>query len=296
MPQLSLDTEWVETENLVIRQRMTDNISMPLQIHDKLLLTGAAGALGQVLRLRLKANCKVLRLSDFNELGAATEGEEIVQADLGDAAAVDRAVAGVSAIVHLGGYSVEGPFAPILNANIVGVYNLYESARKHGVRRIVFASSNHVTGFYRQGETITSDHPPRPDGLYGVSKAFGEDLSRFYFERYGIETACVRIGSSFPEPRDRRMLATWLSHDDLHRLVTACLDTPVLGHSIIFGVSDNAVTWWDNSRAKHIGYRPHDSSDVFREAVYARTPPPDLDDPAAIYQGGAFVKAGPFDQ
>jgi uronate dehydrogenase len=270
--------------------------TMPLQIHDKLLLTGAAGSLGQALRTRLKANCKVLRLSDLNDVPAAGSGEEVVQADLGDAAAVDRAVAGVSAIVHLGGYSVEGPFAPILQANIVGVYNLYESARKHGVRRVVFASSNHVTGFYRQCDTINADHPARPDGLYGVSKAFGEDLSRFYFDRYGIETACVRIGSSFPEPRDRRMLATWLSHDDLHRLFTACLDTPVLGHSIIFGVSDNAVTWWDNSRAKHIGYRPQDSSDGFREAVYARTAAPDLTDPAALYQGGAFVKAGPFGQ
>jgi len=270
--------------------------TMPLQIHDKLLLTGAAGSLGQALRTRLKANCKVLRLSDLNDVPAAGSGEEVVQADLGDAAAVDRAVAGVSAIVHLGGYSVEGPFAPILQANIVGVYNLYESARKHGVRRVVFASSNHVTGFYRQCDTINADHPARPDGLYGVSKAFGEDLSRFYFDRYGIETACVRIGSSFPEPRDRRMLATWLSHDDLHRLFTACLDTPVLGHSIIFGVSDNAVTWWDNSRAKHIGYRPQDSSDGFREAVYARTAAPDLTDPAALYQGGAFVKAGPFEQ
>lgn len=267
---------------------------MPLQIHDKLLLTGAAGALGQALRHRLKANCKVLRLSDLNDVGPAGEGEEVVLANLGDAQAVDRAVAGVSAIVHLGGYSVEGPFEPILQANIIGAYNLYEAARQHGVRRVVFASSNHVTGFYRQSDTINADHPPRPDGMYGLSKAFGEDLSRFYFDRYGIETACVRIGSSFPEPKDRRMLATWLSYDDLHRLISACLDTPVLGHTIVFGMSDNAVTWWDNSRARHIGYRPQDSSDVFREAVYARTSPPDLSDPAAIYQGGAFVKAGPF--
>ncbi len=269
---------------------------MSLQIHDKILLTGAAGALGQVLRSRLKANCKVLRVSDFKDLGPAAEAEEVVQADLGDALAVDRAVAGVNAIVHLGGYSVEGPFAPILQANIIGAYNLYEAARKHGVRRVVFASSNHVTGFYRQSDTINSDAPPRPDGLYGVSKAFGEDLSRFYFDRYGIETACVRIGSSFPEPKDRRMLATWLSYDDLHRLVSACLDTPVLGHTIVFGMSANAVTWWDNSRARHIGYHPKDSSDAFRQAVYDRSSPPDLSDPAAIFQGGAFVKAGPFEQ
>jgi uronate dehydrogenase len=267
---------------------------MTIRVHEKLLLTGAAGGLGRALRERLKANCKVLRLSDRADVGAAGAGEEVVLADLADAAAVDAMVQGVQAIVHLGGVSVEGPFGPILQANILGVYNLYEAARKHGVKRVVFASSNHVTGYYRQSETIDADAPPRPDGLYGVSKAFGEDLSRFYFDRYGIETACVRIGSSFPEPKDRRMLATWLSFDDLHRLITACLTTPVLGHSIVFGMSDNAVTWWDNSRARHIGFAPKDSSDIFREAVYARTPEPDLTDPAVQFQGGGFVKAGPF--
>ena len=267
---------------------------MTIKVHEKLLLTGAAGGLGRALRERLKLNCTTLRLSDREDFGAAQTGEEVVLADLADAAAVDAMVEGVNAIVHLGGVSVEGPFTPILQANILGVFNLYESARKHGVRRVVFASSNHVTGFYRQDETITADHPARPDGMYGVSKAFGEDLSRLYFDRYGIETACVRIGSSFPEPKDRRMLATWLSFDDLHRLITACLTTPVLGHSIVFGMSNNAVTWWDNSRARHIGYAAKDSSDVFREAVFARTPAPDLNDPVAQYQGGGFVVAGPF--
>jgi len=262
--------------------------------HPKLLLTGAAGGLGQALRERLKANCDVLRLSDRVAFGEAGQNEEIVLADLADADAVNTMVAGVDAIIHLGGVSVEGPFEPIMQANILGVYHLYEAARKHGVKRVVFASSNHVTGFYRQSETINADQPARPDGFYGVSKAFGEDLSRFYFDRYGIETACVRIGSSFAEPRDRRMLASWLSFDDLHRLITACLTTPVLGHSIIFGMSDNAVTWWDNSKARHVGYVPQDSSDVFRDAVFARTPAPDLNDPAVQFQGGGFVKAGPF--
>ena len=267
---------------------------MTLKTHHRLLLTGAAGGLGQALRERLKSNCSVLRLSDRTDLGAVGAHEEIALADLADAAAVDAAVQGCDAIVHLGGVSVEGPFGPILQANILGLYHLYESARTHGVKRIVFASSNHVTGYYSQGETIDATAPARPDGMYGLSKAFGEDLSRFYFDRHGIETACVRIGSSFPEPKDRRMLATWLSYDDLHRLITACLSTPVLGHSIIFGMSDNAVTWWDNRCARHIGYVPQDSSDVFRDAVYARTSAPDLNDPAAQYQGGGFVKAGPF--
>ena len=272
------------------------NSKMTIKVHEKLLLTGAAGGLGKALRDRLKANCSVLRLSDVQPFGEAGAGEEILLADLADAAAVDAMVKGVDAIVHLGGMSVEGPFGPILQANILGIYNLYEAARKHGVKRVVFASSNHVTGFYRQDQTITADHPARPDGMYGLSKAFGEDLSRFYFDRYGIETACVRIGSSYAEPKDRRMLATWLSFDDLHRLITACLSTPALGHSIIFGMSGNAVTWWDNSRARHVGYLPQDSSDVFRDAVYARTANPDLNDPVAIYQGGGFVVAGPFNE
>ena len=267
---------------------------MTIKTQQKLLLTGAAGGLGQALRERLKANCTTLRLSDRVAFGAAGAQEEVMLADLAVAAEVNAMVQGVDAIVHLGGVSVEGPFEPIMQANILGVYHLYEAARKHGVKRVVFASSNHVTGFYRQSETITSDMPARPDGFYGVSKAFGEDLSRFYFDRYGIETACIRIGSSFAEPRDRRMLASWLSFDDLHRLITACLTTPVLGHSIIFGMSNNAVTWWDNSKSRHVGYVPQDSSDVFRDAVYARTPNPDLSDPAVQFQGGGFVKAGPF--
>jgi uronate dehydrogenase len=266
-----------------------------IKSHQRLLLTGAAGGLGKMLRDPLKANCDTLRLSDRIDFGAAGAGEEVVLADLADADAVHAMVAGVDAIVHMGGISVEGPFAPILQANIVGVYNLYEAARKHGTKRVVFASSNHVTGFYKQSETIVADRPPRPDGHYGVSKAFGEDISRMYFDRYGIETACVRIGSAFPEPRDRRMLATWLSYDDLHRLITACLTTPVLGHTIIFGMSDNAVTWWDNAQARHIGYVPQDSADKYREAVYARTPVPDLSDPVVQHQGGAFVRMGPFE-
>jgi len=268
---------------------------MTIRMYERLLLTGAAGKLGQALRGPLKANCRTLRLSDRAEIGPAREGEEVMPADLADADAVLATMQGVNAVVHLGGVPVEGPFGPILQANIVGVFNLYEAARKCGTRRVVFASSNHVTGFYRQSETITADHPPRPDGLYGVSKAFGEDLARFYFDRHGIETACVRIGSSFPEPVDRRMLASWLSHGDLYRLVSACLSTPMLGHTIVFGMSDNPVTWWDNSRARHVGYRPQDSSEPFREALYARTPAPDPADPSAVYQGGGFVRMGPFD-
>lgn len=261
----------------------------------RLLLTGAAGGLGAELRTRLKAYCDVLRLSDIADLGAPRPGEELRPARLEDAAAVHALLDGVEAVVHLGGVSTEQPWEPILQANIIGVYHLYEAARKQGVRRVVFASSNHVTGFYRQDEVVSPRDPARPDGLYGVSKAFGEDLSRFYFDRYGIETVCLRIGSSFPAPRNRRMLATWMSYDDLERLVVASLTAPVVGHSILYGMGDNTTTWWDNTPARHIGYRPQDSSEPYRAQVEAADPHPDLSDPAAIYQGGPFVRTGPFE-
>jgi len=261
----------------------------------RLLLTGAAGGLGRELRRRLKPYCTALRLSDRVDLGPAAAGEELQPAALEDRDAMRSLLDGVDAVVHMGGVSVEGPFEPILQANIVGAYNLYEAARVHGVNRVVFASSNHVTGFYRQDVVISPDDPMRPDGHYGLSKAFGENLSRFYFDRYGIETVCLRIGSSFPAPKDRRMLATWMSYDDLERLVIASLTAPVVGHSVIYGMSDNRVTWWDNTPARHIGYVPQDSSEPFRPEVEARQPVLDLGDPAVVYQGGGFVKQGPFE-
>jgi uronate dehydrogenase len=162
------------------------------------------------------------------------------------------------------------------------------------VKRIVFASSNHVTGFYGQDEVIDARAPLRPDGHYALSKAFGENLAQFYFDRYGLETVSLRIGSSFPEPKDRRMLATWLSYDDLERLVVASLSAPVVGHSIVYGMSDNRLTWWDNTPARHLGYRPQDSSEPFRAALEKRRPQLDLNDPATRYQGGGFVALGPY--
>jgi uronate dehydrogenase len=260
----------------------------------RVLITGAAGGLGRVLRTTLAPFAQTLRLSDMQDLGTAAENEELVPCDLADAAAVRALLEGVDAIVHLGGISVERPFERILDANIRGVFHLYEGARRHGCKRVVFASSNHAIGFYRQGEMLDADSPRRPDGYYGLSKSYGEDLSRFYHDRYGIETACLRIGSSFPEPKDRRMLVTWLSHGDLTRLVRACLAARHLGHTILYGASANRDRWWDNRLASHVGFEPLDSSEPFRAKVEA-LPALSPDDPAALYQGGAFVKAGPFE-
>jgi uronate dehydrogenase len=259
----------------------------------RLLLTGVAGALGKVLRPRLARYCDTLRVSDIADLGETQPNEEAIRVPLEDAALVKNLLADVDAVIHLGGVSVEKPWAEILPANIIGVVNLYEAARVNGVKRIVFASSNHAIGFYKQSETIDNAVLQKPDGFYGLSKAFGENCAELYWNRWGIETVSLRIGSSFPEPKDRRMLSTWLSYDDLERLVVASLTAPQVGHTVVYGMSNNRTTFWDNSGAKHLGYRPHDSSEPFRAALEAKQPTIDITDPAAIFQGGSFVKAFP---
>ncbi len=261
----------------------------------RLLLTGAAGNLGKVLRPRLKAYCDVLRVSHRRDFGPAGAGEEVVLAELSDRAQVLRLFEGVDAVVHMGGVSTEQPWEDILAGNIVGLVNVYEAARQHKVKRIVFASSNHVTGFYRQDQVISPQDPVRPDGFYGLSKAFGENLAQLYWDRHGLETVSLRIGSSFPEPKDRRMLSTWMSFDDTERLVAAALGAPLVGHTIIYGMSDNASVWWDNTSARHIGYRPQDSSEPFRATVEARQQTIDPHSRTAQFQGGAFVEQGYYD-
>ena len=272
---------------------MTTTTSTPVPFN-RLLLTGAAGGLGKVLRERLRPYAKVLRLSDIAEMAPAADASEEVQpCDLSDKQAVHHLVEGVDAILHFGGVSVERSFEEVLGANISGIFHVYEAARHHGVKRVIFASSNHVIGFYKQGEKIDAHSPRRPDSYYGLSKSYGEDMASFYFDRYGIETVSIRIGSSFPEPQNRRMMHTWLSFDDLTQLLERALYTPNVGHTVVYGMSDNLDTWWDNRYAAHLGFAPKDNSEVFRAQVEAQ-PPVAADDPAKVYQGGAFCAAGPF--
>jgi uronate dehydrogenase len=261
----------------------------------RLLLTGAAGALGRMLRPRMKRYCETLRVSDLAAMDPAGEGEEVVVAPLEDEAEMYELLDGVDAVLHFGGVSIEKPFSTVLPANIVGAYNLYEAARRRGTKRIVFASSNHVTGFYGQDETIKANVVPRPDTYYGLSKAFGESLAQFYFDRHGLETVSIRIGTCLPEPQDRRHLSSWLSYDDLERLLVAALTAPIVGHSIVYGCSDNRTTWWDNSQGRHIGYRPQDSSEPWRAVIEAKQGRMDPTRPEVRYQGGGFVVQGPFD-
>lgn len=257
----------------------------------RLLITGAAGGLGSLARRRLTGLAATLRLSDIAPLGTAAAHEELAPCDLADFPAVQALVAGCDGIVHFGGVSVERSWAEILPANIVGTYNIYEAARLQGVKRIFFASSNHAIGFYKRETRIDATDPVRPDSLYGVSKCFGEALARYYYDKYGVETAVVRIGSCFPEPKDHRMMATWLSEDDLVRLVERVFTAPRLGYATVFGASDNEEQWWDNRCAGFLGWRPKDSSEQFRAAVDARCEKPESEAPVNRYQGGSFAIA-----
>lgn len=259
---------------------------------NRILLTGAAGLLGTELRRGLAPLTNHLRLADRDPITDLQDHEEALQFDLGDEAATMAATRDVDAIVHFGGASRERVWDDVLNSTIRGSYHLYEGARANGVRRVVYASSVHAIGYHRLDAHIGTDAPVRPDSLYGVSKCFVEALSSLYWDKFGIETACLRIFSSFPEPADRRMLWSWLSFADCVRLVEAGLTAPHVGHTISFGLSDNRVTPVDNSRAGHLGYAPQDSAETFRAAIEATTTPADPTAPATSHLGGWFLELG----
>ena len=259
-------------------------------IFDRLLLTGAAGKLGSILRPELRSQVAFLRSTDIKPLpeSQAAANEELVIADLSDRSTAARLVKDIDAVVHFGGIALESDYDSISRVNIDGTYYLYEAARQAGVKRVVFASSVHAVGFYEQLDVIDASVPQRPDTLYGLSKAFGEDLARLYWDKYGLETVCIRIGSSFPEPIDRRMMLTWLSFRDLIQLVSRSLTAPRVGHLTVYGISDNYVTFWDNRLAGILGYRPEDTSEVYRDKIERARPAPDKSDVVSRLQGGAY--------
>ncbi len=259
----------------------------------RILLTGAAGGLGRQLREPIKAFADIVRLSDLADVGPAGEGEEVVLCDLADRDAVMALCEGVDAILHFGGVSTEQPFAPIMQANILGVANLYEAVHKQGVKRVIFASSNHTMGLYKTTDLVDASMPLRPDGYYGVSKVFGESLSRYYWDRFGIETVCIRIGSCFPEPANPRMMITYLSLDDLVELLRCSLVAPRVGHTITFGVSNNSAKWYDDRHSRHLGYVAKDSSAKFAHKFPDSGSYAPADDITITYQGGGFLLTGP---
>ena len=254
----------------------------------RVLLTGAGGNIGGRLRRLLAPIYPELRLSDVKAPTDLRNDEAFVAAELGDLAEVEKAVAGVEGIVHLGGHSVEGSWETILNANIIGCRNLFEAARRQGVQRVVFASSNHAVGFYPRVQRIGSDVTVRPDTRYGLSKAFGEALGALYADKYGLRVLCLRIGNLGDRPLDQRRLSIWLSPDDLVQLIRIGLEHPDLEYEIFYGASLNERSWWDNSRAYAYGYRPTGRAEAFREQAMAEQAKLAADPVGDYYQGGSF--------
>lgn len=256
------------------------------------LVTGAAGRLGGFLRTGLPPLGWRLRVLDrvpFEDPAA-----EVVIADINDPDALDTAMQGVVAVVHLAGIPGEAPFDDICETNIRGTYQVFEAARRAGVDRVVFASSNHAVGFTPRQPLVTVETPIRPDTYYGVSKVFGEALARFYVDRHGMRVACLRIGSCFELPESVRMLATWLSPDDLVRLAHACLTAPDLTYSIVYGISANTRGWWNLDPGRALGYHPVDDAEIYAAQILAAAGG-ELDpaDPEHAWVGGAFTTMSP---
>jgi uronate dehydrogenase len=238
----------------------------------------------------LRGRYPALRLSDVKPLGEAEAGEEIVAADLRDLESVMRAAEGVDAIVHLGGNSLEADWRDIRANNIEGTYNVYEAARRRGVRRVVFASSNHVVGFHRRSRQIDALSPLRPDSRYGVSKAFGEAIARLYADKHGIESVCLRIGQFRSKPTNVRMLSLWISPDDMVHLVERSLEATGLHFEIIHGISANSRSWYRDLGGDRIGYRPRHNAEDYAGEVLASAPAGGEGDIEPVFQGGPFCE------
>jgi uronate dehydrogenase len=241
---------------------------------ERILITGARGRIGSVLRPALREGLAELRLSDLDEVEDLVAPETSVPADLTDYDAVARAVEGVDAVVHLGAVPDEAPFDVLAGPNLHGTFHVFEACRRAGVRRIVYASSNHATGMYPVGEPLDGRVVPRPDGLYGASKVFGEALGRMYAERFGLRVVCLRIGSFRERPGEERELSTWLSHGDAVRLVRAALTADV-GFAIVYGASANTRRWWPPDT--EIGFVPVDDAEAFADGLPASS---------YVHQGG----------
>jgi uronate dehydrogenase len=259
--------------------------------YEKILITGAAGSLGGHLRTGLRHLAPRLRLVDLKDAGPAAEHEEVVACDLADREAAFDCIRGCDAIVHFAGHPREQSFDEILRDALPAAYNVYEAARRFGVKRVVYASSIHAVGFCNVEEVPDTRVPHRPDTFYGLTKCIVEDLASLYWDKWGLESVCLRICSCFPEPSDRRMLWSWLSFDDMVRLTEAALTAPRVGFSVVYGTSDNAQSAVSNGFASHIGFLPEDSADDHSEAVLARTQRPDPHALATRVVGGSFAAA-----
>jgi len=252
---------------------------------NRLLITGAGGNLGKVARQHFRGKYPHIRLSDRVDMDPAGDGEEVIVCDLSDRQQTFQLLADVDAVIHLGGFSVEGDWDTIINSNLIGAINLYEGALQAGTDRILFASSNHAIGMHDRATTLDHTCEARPDTRYGLSKAFGEDLGRLYAYKHGIRCLNMRIGSCFPKPFDERSLSTWLSFRDFCQLCEVGLNADYQ-FEIVYGVSNNPKTWWDNSNAERLGYKPQDTAEDYRDEVAGIL----ANDPVGdALQGGMFA-------
>ncbi len=256
----------------------------------RVLVTGAAGGIGGHLRRLLPAIYPDIVWSDMKEPANLAAQEKFIKADIRNPDEVAKLMAGVEGIVHLGGISGEASWEAILGANISGCYNVFEAARVAGVKRIIFASSNHAVGFYPRSSKIGTKVIARPDSRYGLSKHFGEGLGALYAYKHGIGVTSLRIGNVNEEPIDQRRLAIWIKPEDLVQLIRIGLERPGLVYEVMYGVSDNVRSWYDNSHARSLAYRPEGRSEDYAGKVMA-TAPPAKDEPSEFYQGGTFCGA-----
>jgi len=234
----------------------------------KVAVTGAAGGVASLLRPALRERYQAVHLIDRVPVAGLQANETAIALPLSDAEGLEAAFAGVDAVLHLGGNPYEADWAEIDGSNITGTYNVFEAARRAGVRRIVFASSCQVVGFYPRNRRLATTDPVRPSSLYGVSKAAGEALASLYADKHGLKVLSIRIGRCQPIPSDLRHLSVWVAPDDLFQLVTIGFEHPGITHDVVWGLSDNARAWWDNRRAFELGYRPrHRAEDHFAAAA-----------------------------
>ncbi len=236
-----------------------------------ILITGAAGMIGKQLQGFLRERYR-LRLMYHQTILPAIEDDEVVVVDCCDLSTVENAVRGVTAVVHLAGDpKVDAPFESVLENNIRATYNVYEAARRHGKPRVVFASTNHVAGWYEVlQEYVTPDMPVRPDGYYGASKAFGEALGRWYCDAFGVPVICLRIGSYLDRPMNRRNLSTWLSPRDMAQLTWRSIESDV-PFGIFYAISGNSRRYWDISETERVlGYAPEDNAEDYAAEIEGR--------------------------
>jgi uronate dehydrogenase len=254
----------------------------------KVALSGASGNIGQVLRpALLKLGFAVRSAGGRRALTPVTPEEDVIQGDMCDSAFVDRLLAGVDVLIHMAGTSVERPLPEVIENNLVGLHAVYEGARRHRVKRIVFASSNHAIGMHSVDSKLDLDCDLRPDGFYGLSKVWGEAMTRMYWDKHGIEGICLRIGTAIEKPTEFRHLSTWLGNDDLVQLISRCITVPDVGYLVAWGVSANKRSYWNHEGAAKLGYRPVQNSEDYAQEILQRPNP--LDPVAQRFQGGGFV-------